>query len=85
MGRQHYRQIKAHGIPHINQQKKELADRLIHEYWLKGVEHGPIYYEEYGLMMKTIPLGDVQAMFDNRYPIWADERISAVYAPGGDI
>ena len=59
--------------------KKERADQLIQQYWLQGVEHGPIYYEGYGRMMQAMPFGDVQAMFDNRYPILADERISEIY------
>ena len=70
-------------MPRMTKQaKKERADELIHQYWLKGVEHGPIYYEGYGEMMRTISFGDVQAMFDNRYPIWADERICEVYGTG---
>ena len=70
-------------MPRISKQaKKERADRLIHQYWLNGVEHGPICYEEWGAMMQTMHFGDVQAMFDNRYPIWADERICEVYGSG---
>jgi hypothetical protein len=67
------------GVQLLNLKRKEKADQLIEQYWLQGVEHGPIYYEGYGRMMETIPFGEVQAMFDNRYPILADERIFQVY------
>ena len=59
--------------------KKERADRLIQAYMAEGIEHGPVYYEEYGKMMETIPFAEVQAMFNARYPILADELIFEVY------
>ena len=62
--------------------KKEQAARLIQSYMAQGCEHGPVYYEEFGKMMGTMPFGEVQAIFDNRYPILADERIFEAY---GDV
>ena len=70
-------------MPRMSKQaKKERADRLIQMYWARGLEHGPIDYAEFGKMMETLPFGEVQAIFDNRYPIWADERICEVYGTG---
>ena len=61
------------------QAKKERADRLINRYWAEGLEHGPIDYAEFGKLMETIPFDEVQAMFNARYPIWADELAFEVY------
>ena len=53
-------------MPRMTKQaKKERADELIHQYWLNGVEHGPIYYEEYGEMMRTMQFGDVAGESDH--------------------
>ena len=61
------------------QTKKEQADRLIQYYWARGVEHGPVCYEEYGKLMGTTPYSEVQEMFAARYPSMADELVFAVY------
>ena len=61
------------------QAKKERADRLIEWYWARGVEHGPVYYEEYGKLMGTMPFDEVKEMFNARYPILANELVFAVY------
>ena len=59
--------------------KKERADRLIQAYMAEGIEHGPVYYEEWGKLMGTTPYSEVQEMFAARYPIMADELVFEVY------
>ena len=63
----------------VHEPSKWYADLLIQMHWAEGLEHGPVDYEYWGQMMRTMPFDEVSEMFAARYPILANEIVCAVY------